>query len=92
MASSILSATQSIIAGLEACGRSLAAAQDKGLPVRLTDGNDLADLASPEMQALKALRIKCLGYANSVEVIKNRVNILIGLVSSQHEPDPSIEP
>ncbi|KAK5443322.1 hypothetical protein LTS15_010857 [Exophiala xenobiotica] len=81
VASSILSATQSIIASLEACGRSLASAKGKGLPLRLTDGNDLADLASPEMQSLKALRIKCLGYANSVEVIKNRVNILIGLLA-----------
>jgi hypothetical protein len=87
VASSILSATQSIIASLEACGRTLASAQDKGLPLRPHDGNDLADLASPEMQALKALRIKCLGYANSVEVIKNRVNILIGLVSCQRNPD-----
>jgi hypothetical protein len=87
VASSILSATQSIIASLEACGRSLPSAQDKGLPLRLTDGNDLADLASPEMQALKALRIKCLGYVNSVEVTKNRVNILIGLVSSHSKPD-----
>jgi len=85
VALSILKATFHIIEGLESYGRSLEKINSNTVPNPYFDGDDLVRLSSLEMQALKTLRLRCKGYLDSVKVIRNRFEMLVGLVSPSGE-------
>jgi hypothetical protein len=78
VASGILQSSLTVIQGIEACGRSLAASKSTYGPAGGVGGADPID--ESELQFLDVLGIKCRGYSQSVDLIQRRVNVVIGLV------------
>ena len=82
VACTILKTTQSIIESIEACGRSLLKVHNAATPCQANGSGSVIGLENTsEMSTLDALRLKCEGYQRGAEVIQQRLNMVIGLVS-----------
>ena len=80
VACSILKATLDIIRSLEACARSLSSEPGSSRVLKADPYDDLVTATDIELRALKSLRLKCKGYANSAEVVRARYNTVLALV------------
>ena len=81
IASGILQSSMVMIEGIEACCRSLVTPPPPGESSGKAHGENATNTSSPsELQFLTALGAKCRGYCQSADLIKRRVNLVIGLV------------